>query len=136
MGFNVVSDRIVDLVAPEVMKTANREVNKQLVNFQKEIFFSNYDGTLQLRSQRGDTQIEIEFVNKLDEMVVVYWINYEGDEKEYFELQLGESKKQKTYVTHLWIVKKGKSKEPVGSIIGRVDDEQILIEASGDGSGN
>jgi hypothetical protein len=34
--------------------------------------------------------------------VDVYWINYQGLEQFYFELQPGQSQRQKTYMTHAW----------------------------------
>lgn len=146
IGFQTITDQILKIVVPRVEKIATKDVKEALKpltqdfnSLKAEIFwekFSGAKGTRQLRSQRGDTQIEIEFVNKLDEMVVVYWIDYKGKENEYFELQPGESKKQKTYVTHPWIVKKGKSQKPVGSIIGELQGKRLVIESSAEESGN
>ena len=130
IGIGVISNQIVDVVVPTVEKKADNKVKEILKDFKQdltklktEIFLKEYKGTkgtVQRRSELGNTQIEIEFVNRLDEMVVVYWIDYKGVEKEYFKLRPKESKKQMTYVTHPWIVRKEKNKEEVGSIIGQL----------------
>lgn len=71
-----------------------------------------------LKSLRGDIEARIEFVNQMDEAVVVYWINYQGDEEVKCEsLQPQKQFNQTTYVTHPWVVKTKAKNRYVGAIV-------------------
>ena len=49
--------------------------------------------------------VEIKFVNKLDKKAEFFWIDYEGNEKLYADLEPNKSYVQKTYVDHPWVIK-------------------------------
>lgn len=53
-------------------------------------------------SVAGDVSTFITFSNRSKARVVIYWIDYEGDLQEYFELKPGGVHKQQTYVSHPW----------------------------------
>lgn len=138
LGFEVISERIVNIVAPKIEKKAEEEmhsrlakINKNISSLSTELFFGNYNSNPVVRSEKGDTQIEIEFVNDMNETVIVYWIDYEGNSIEYFRLRPGEKRKQVTYATHPWVVKTESEGRVVKSIIGQVDQKRLLI-----GTGN
>lgn len=59
-----------------------------------------------MRSLRSDNQIVIEFKNHSAESVDVWWINYEGQAEWWFQLLPLEHRKQETYATHPWIVRR------------------------------
>ena len=132
IGFELIADRVVEIVVPVVEKRAHsdaqEELSKRLEELKTDLFISNFEGADLRRSQRGNTEIELEFVNKLREAVVVYWKDYDGNEIEYFRLEPGQSRMQMTYVTHPWIVKRESTDEPVSSIVANVNERQLLIE--------
>jgi hypothetical protein len=77
-----------------------------------------------LRSVLGDDFTSITFVNWSGRAVNVYWVNYEGMEEFYFELQPGESGKQETYATHPWCVRDKASNAALLAIVA-TEDEQV-----------
>ena len=58
-----------------------------------------------LRSIAGSVETVITFINASDGAITVNWIDYEGKEQFWFELQPGQSQRQETYVTHPWCVR-------------------------------
>jgi hypothetical protein len=57
-----------------------------------------------LKSQNTNTQTTVNFVNRTDDPVDVYWVNYEGNLVFYQHLASGESWVVQTYVTHPWAI--------------------------------
>jgi len=57
-----------------------------------------------MKSQNANTQTTVNFVNRSDDPVDVYWVNYEGGVVFYQHLASGESCTVQTYVTHPWVV--------------------------------
>ena len=47
----------------------------------------------------------INFVNRADQDVVLYWVNYDQQEIQYGIIKQGEQHLQKTYVGHQWAVR-------------------------------
>lgn len=70
-----------------------------------------------LKSKEGKTETAIRFRNGLDEPVLVYWLNYDGEEIRYKTLKPGREYTQHTYVTHPWIVRRSSNHEIVGRVI-------------------
>jgi von Hippel-Lindau disease tumor supressor len=61
-----------------------------------------------LRSKRGDRPAEMEFINRTDHSIRIYWINYDGGRKFYAAVRPGGSHLQQTYRTHPWVVTDGR----------------------------
>lgn len=57
-------------------------------------------------SSSKDTEVEtyVRFKNESDQSVEIYWIDYKGKRKKYFELEPGTSNGGRTFVSHPWIV--------------------------------
>jgi hypothetical protein len=58
-----------------------------------------------LRSIAGSDETAITFVNSSGRAIHVYWVDYQGAEQFWFELQPGQSQRQETFVTHPWCVR-------------------------------
>jgi VHL beta domain len=59
-----------------------------------------------LRSGPGTAATTIEFWNKTDETVKVYWIDPDGEFKGYRTVNAYRIKTERTFVSHLWVVEK------------------------------
>ena len=56
-----------------------------------------------LRSEKFDRPTRVEFINKLQIVIQLFWLNYEGQRVFYNSLPPGKSYVQQTYVTHPWV---------------------------------
>lgn len=59
------------------------------------------------RSIHAEIPTEIEFVNAHSYPVKIFWLNYAGMRKHYYDLAPGETLVQQTYLTHPWVVETG-----------------------------
>ena len=59
-------------------------------------------GSNSLRSIDSLVSTHIQFKNRSSVPVKLFWINYDGEEVPYRTLQLGQSCRQQTFVTHPW----------------------------------
>ncbi|MEU4625289.1 hypothetical protein AB0G04_35615 [Actinoplanes sp. NPDC023801] len=57
-----------------------------------------------LRSIQTQKSTEIDFVNRRDESVVIYWLDYHGTRERYVVLESGDTREQPTFVGHPWVV--------------------------------
>ena len=57
-----------------------------------------------VRSQASDTEVEVELVNRTNEPVFVYWIDYDGVLKPKEQLEPGQSKWHNSYVSHPFVI--------------------------------
>jgi hypothetical protein len=57
-----------------------------------------------LKSHDGDVETVITFVNKSGKSVKVYWLDYEGERKEYATVTDGDKYEQQTFLTHPWLI--------------------------------
>ncbi|WFE63522.1 hypothetical protein [Micromonospora sp. WMMD714] len=57
-----------------------------------------------LRSSANGPSTYVEFVNARRSRVVVYWLDYQGQRRQYRVLDAGRSYRQQTYVGHPWVV--------------------------------
>ena len=53
-------------------------------------------------SMEDITKVDVPFVNKADRLVEVFWIDYDKNERSWFELQPGEQRSIGTSWTHMW----------------------------------
>ena len=56
------------------------------------------------RSAANLSTAQIEFVNDSGQVVKIFWVDFEGHQKLYQTLKVGESYVQKTYLNHPWLV--------------------------------
>lgn len=56
-------------------------------------------------SGEGTTPVKVAFHNTLDKTVQAIWIDFEGNEKDYGEIEAGATVAMETYSTHLWLFK-------------------------------
>jgi hypothetical protein len=66
-----------------------------------------------LISQSGGRSTNVVFINNLDVVATIYWINYDGGRQHYMTLSPGQSYKQHTYVDHPWLVCAGSEQLPI-----------------------
>jgi hypothetical protein len=57
------------------------------------------------RSLSSNIPITIKVINKRRSSVKVYWINHQGENQHYFDLDAGKKRTQKTFVGHSWLIK-------------------------------
>ncbi len=60
-----------------------------------------------LKSKNSDTATTITFVNGASTMRGIMWLGFDGQPKDYANLQVGESVTLQTFVTHPWMVVTG-----------------------------
>ena len=80
------------------------------------------------RSQASEIETAVVFVNNMSERVAVYWIDYEGNEIHYRDLEPGQRYSQDTYATHPWVVRTIDGHRLVGWVLGRVDGQRLVID--------
>lgn len=63
------------------------------------------DTESELKSKNANVETYIRFVNESDQAVEVYWIDYNGERKKYFDIEPGKKTEGGgTYVSHPWII--------------------------------
>lgn len=84
-----------------------------------------------LRSQKSDKPTTIEFINKSQRTVQVFWIDYKGKPVLYHTLRPGKRVGQDTYRTHPWIMttENGKCLESV--VAGKGKNRLVFAGGSG-----
>ena len=61
-----------------------------------------------IKSENGDVETTIKFVNKSKQTIKVYWLDYEGVRTLYETVKNGDSYEAgKTYLTHPWLITDG-----------------------------
>jgi hypothetical protein len=82
------------------------------------------------RSLEGRIATEVRFENRTAGSVLVYWVNYQGKEVFYRELQPGESYSQPTYVTHPWRVREKRGGNLIRSVVAGETRQVVTIDGS------
>jgi hypothetical protein len=80
-----------------------------------------------LISQSGGRSTSVVFINNLDVVATIYWINYDGGRQHYMTLSPGQSYKQHTYVDHPWLVCAGSEQLPIAVFHPSQNDGHALI---------
>ena len=88
---------------------------------------STYEQCSSLRSVEGSTSITVSFENRSGSAVNVYWIDYQGAEQFYFDLQPGQAKPQDTYVTHVWCARDKTSNTPLLAVVATQDGQVATV---------
>ncbi|KAK5058687.1 hypothetical protein LTR84_010951 [Exophiala bonariae] len=118
-------------------KTIKFRIGEKKFRFQHSCL-TEYDGDLTQESlqplkqekvsEGSATRTNINFVNELKESVSIFWIDFQGDEKHYSNIQAGESQKQSTYEGHVWRVAKSEGNEAVATFVANGDDSIAIIK--------
>uniref|UniRef100_A0A7S0WVU0 von Hippel-Lindau disease tumour suppressor beta domain-containing protein n=1 Tax=Chlamydomonas leiostraca TaxID=1034604 RepID=A0A7S0WVU0_9CHLO len=84
----------------------------------------------ELRSTQDDSTADciIQFVNSTKSKIGYYWVNFDGKEQEYGQLEPGHRVAQHTFTTHPWRVRLLPSKAVVGEHVG----PSVVFEALGE----
>ena len=77
-----------------------------------------------LRSVEGSVLTSITFENWSGRAVNVYWVDYQGSEQFWFELQPGQSLEQGTYATHPWCARDKSTGAPRLAVVA-TEGEQV-----------
>lgn len=83
-----------------------------------------------LISLPGGLSTHVIFVNNLDVVARIDWINFKGERQYYHSLSPGQSYKQQTYVNHPWLVCAGSEQSPVAVFHPLQHDAHALITTS------
>lgn len=70
----------------------------------QELASKNCSGETSLRSLSFEGKTFITFINETSKDVKLYWIDYDGGRIFYGTLKSGESKRQKVYLTHPFVL--------------------------------
>jgi hypothetical protein len=57
-----------------------------------------------LRSRDASISTYVNFVNRSNDVIRTYWLNYQGERVFYSQIDPGNSYRQQTYVSHPWII--------------------------------
>lgn len=92
-----------------------------------------------VQAQQGRIQAEVIFDNQLGEPVVLYWVDLQGKETLYRELQPGETYRQGTFLTHSWRIRSKHTGEAKGTLVVdrsgqvvRITQDGLLVTAGGE----
>lgn len=80
-----------------------------------------------VRSLEGRVATEMLFENRSTESVLIYWINYQGEEVFYRELRAGDSYRQQTYVTHPWRIRAKNTRTVIKTVAANSSTTQIVV---------
>jgi hypothetical protein len=58
----------------------------------------------QLHSKEASISTYVNFVNRRDDVIRAYWINYQGERVFYAQLDPDRSYRQQTFVSHPWVI--------------------------------
>ncbi len=78
-------------------------------------------------SVEDSTAVTVPFINSTNGVVEVYWIDYEKNERKWFELQPGEKRDIGTAVTHVWMVYDQASGERLAFVVIFPNQQPIVI---------
>lgn len=81
-----------------------------------------------LRSLESRIRSEMIFENRLREPVLVFWVNYQGQEVLYRELNPRQSHSIPSFVTHPWRVRIKRTHQPVKEVVANSQREVVVIE--------
>ena len=81
-----------------------------------------------LRSKESRIRTEIEFNNRLPTVVAIYWVDYQGNESFYTDLNPGSSKVIQTFATHPWSVRDKRTGQVLRTIVAGSARELVIID--------
>ncbi len=78
-------------------------------------------------STSSEVNVNLTFVNNSDNIVDVYWIDYNCEQQLYGTLEPGGSYQQGTYATHPWLFIDAKTGDTLKTFVAGVTDEEVTI---------
>jgi len=81
-----------------------------------------------VRSLESRIRSEVIFENRLREPVLIFWVNFQGQEVLFKELNPRESYSIQSFVTHPWRVRMKGTRQPVKEIVANSQREVLIIE--------
>lgn len=79
------------------------------------------------KSRDGGESTQIQVENQLDQTVHLFWIDRGGKPQKYGSLKAGESRKQHTFVNHVWLLRSDSHQE-LGCFTAARDDVIVLTQ--------
>lgn len=61
--------------------------------------------------------VNVQFQNTTNEVMDVYWVNFDCEEVLYFSLTPGQSLTQPSYITHPWVIRAAYTGEPAACVV-------------------
>ncbi|MEN3940744.1 prolyl oligopeptidase family serine peptidase [Prosthecobacter sp. SYSU 5D2] len=80
-------------------------------------------------STAGGAETRISFENKVREPVKMVWVNADGEERDYGEVQPGGVFTQNTYAGHVWLMK-GQNDRPIAVVTAKPYDLEVEIDGA------
>lgn len=84
-----------------------------------------------LRSTHGDVPTQIKIVNNSGKPIKIFWIDYDGNRKEYGVFGDGEAFDQETFISHPWVVT-DEADKPLGLYLPDAQKRIISIVPAGE----
>lgn len=81
-----------------------------------------------VRSLESRIRSEVIFENRLREPVLVFWVNFQGQEVLFKELNPRESHSIQSFVTHPWRVRTKRARQPVKEMVANSQREVVIIQ--------
>src|SRR5215831_16360865 len=81
-----------------------------------------------LRSKESRFKTPIEFYSRLSSPVTLYWVDFQGNEISFGDLNPGSSRVIQTYATHVWRVRDKKSGQLLKSVVVEPRPEFVAID--------
>lgn len=113
----------------EWKKYTERHVNKSDFSVLNEQVVELKDEIDKLRSEEGSVETSITFVNKTNQPVSIYWVDYNGNEVLYKTVEAGTSFDQPTYATHPWRIRYQVDEQLITEITATKDKRVLEITA-------
>src|SRR5688572_28842207 len=82
------------------------------------------DAESSTKSKEGRVATAVNIVNRSDQVVHVYWLNYSGARADWGIVNPGETRRQGTFLTHPWLLA-----DPSGNCLGLYLPEETVITA-------
>ena len=136
---NISDSEIAYMFREEIKSQITTEISSRLVDVNSRVSLLDHSiGSVRevlqleiLKSEEGQFETTIVFINQMDQAVNVNWIDYEGKQIFYNSLGPHEQYEQITYITHPWVVTTAEDDEFVTSIVGMEDSQNIYISGIG-----
>ena len=79
-------------------------------------------------SKPTSTTTVITFINRMEEAISLFWIDWDGDANFYEKVEAGQSKRRKTHIEHVWRVTRSESDEIIASYVAGQNESIAIIE--------
>lgn len=80
-------------------------------------------------SRNGGDEIQFTFENRLERAVALYWVNTDGDRITYGDIQPGQSREQRTFAGHTWMIAERDDGEDLAAFAATRDGGLAIVDA-------